>query len=93
MLGDAIEVQLPPASGYSSTPASEKDARQIRERAGSGRAGQGEPRIETEPVQVRDGRLTVNYGPFFDGERVSVIVRVRKAEGAQAAEKAEGADR
>ena len=80
-LGEAIEIQLPPASGYASTPASEKDASRIRDRVAGGGAT-SEPRVESVPAQIRNGRLQVNYGPFFQGERLSIIVEVRKVDGA-----------
>lgn len=84
-IGEAIEIQLPPGSGYMSSPASEKDAREIRDRAPGIRAGMSDPRVTTVPAQIRNGRLEVNYGPFFEGERLSIIVQVRRAEGVDAA--------
>lgn len=87
-LGEAIEVQLPAGSGYTSTYVSAKAEAESKQRRQSGnplgvRAADGSPG-RTEPVIVRDGRLEVNYGPFFEGERLSLIVQVRKAEGAEA---------
>jgi len=82
-LGEAIEIQLPPAAGSSSSPASERDLREVRERASAVNRLEAPPRgmpPADEPVLIRNGRLTVNYPAFFEGERLSVIVQVRKAD-------------
>jgi len=84
MLGEAIEIQLPPAAGSSSTFASAKSEADAREQRGRGAAA-GNPlapevRGTLEPVLIRNGRLVVNYAAFFEGERLSVIVQVRKAD-------------
>ena len=77
-LGEAIEIELPPGNGYTSSPISDK-AKAERQQKAAARAGTAQaPR--TEPVVVTNGALQVNYGPFFQGERVSVIVQVRKAD-------------
>jgi hypothetical protein len=83
-LGEAIEIQLPPAAGSSNTFASAKSETEARERRERGVAT-GNPLAPpasgtAEPLLIRDGRLVVNYAAFFEGERVSVIVRVRIAD-------------
>jgi hypothetical protein len=83
-LGEAIEIELPPAAGSSSTFASAKSEADARAQRGRGTAT-GNPlapdaRGTVEPVLIGNGRLVVNYAPFFEGERVSVIVQVRKAD-------------
>lgn len=88
-LGQAIEVQLPPANGYTSTyvsaraEAAAKEARENLPDAVGVRAGEGKMNLKA-PITVRDGRISINYGPFLEGERLSLIVQVRKAEGAEA---------
>jgi hypothetical protein len=87
-LGQAIEVQLPPGNGYTSTYVSAKAeaaAKEARENAAPLGVRAGEGKIDrNEPIAVRNGRLAINYGPFLEGERLSLIVQVRKAEGAEA---------
>ncbi|HVL66447.1 MAG TPA: hypothetical protein VM364_04200 [Vicinamibacterales bacterium] len=73
-IGEAIEVQLPPAGGYSSTFAT---AKAEGERAAP---PAGSP-LSREPVTVKNGRIEVSYGPFFEGERLSIILQVRKPDG------------
>ena len=84
VLGEAIEIQLPPATGSSSTFASAKSEADARTLRGSGIAAANPLRPEAsgtlEPVLIRNGRLVVNYAAFFEGERLSVIVQVRKAD-------------
>jgi hypothetical protein len=86
-LGEAIEVQLPPADGFSSTDVSPKTQVE-RTQQGAGRGlgvrASADPKLPGEPIGVRDGRLYINYGPYLEGERLSLIVQVRKAEGAEA---------
>lgn len=78
-LGEAIEIELPPGNGYASSPISEK-VKAEWEKAGA-RTG-GTQASRSEPVVVTNGALQVNYGPFFQGDRLSVIVQVRKVDGA-----------
>lgn len=80
-LGEAIEIELPPASGFTSTNASERDE---RERAGARGSGPPIKPESSDAVVVRNGRLAIYYNLFFEGERLSLIVQVRKAEGAEA---------
>lgn len=77
-LNEAIEIELPPGNGYSSSPISEK-VKSEWEKAGA-RTG-GTQASRSEPVVVTNGALQVNYGPFFQGERLSVIIQVRKVDG------------
>jgi hypothetical protein len=79
-LGEAIEVQLPPGTRYSSALASAKDEAERRARPSGTRANAASEPDATQRLRIRDGRLEVNYGPFFEGERLSVIVQVRKAD-------------
>lgn len=85
--GETIEIELPQPSGYASVFASEASERAFRERVSGGStsaSSSGVKRPEGLPVVMHEGRLTVNYSPFFEGERLSLIVQVRKAEGAEA---------
>lgn len=77
-LGEAIEIELPSGDGYSRSAASPKFA---AERPTTPPRPPGQQASRTEPVVLDDGMLQVNFGPFFQGERLSVIVQVRKTEG------------
>ena len=67
--GEAIEIELPVGSGSSSRAA-------FAGVTPTPRAGGRVP--ETEPVTVRDGRVTVEEGLFFKGHRTSLVVQVRQ---------------
>lgn len=67
--GEAIEIELPVGSGSSSRPA-------FAGVTPPPRAGGRVP--DTEPVTVRDGRVTVEEGLFFKGHRTSLVVQVRQ---------------
>jgi hypothetical protein len=80
--GEAVEIELPaPSGGYSAAYASAADA------AAQGKgtisrigAGQGAPASSLPAVSLQNGRVVVSFGPYFANERVSLIVRVKKAE-------------
>jgi hypothetical protein len=67
--GEAIEIELPAANGHSSRAAFAGVI--VPPRAGA-------PDAQTEPVSVRDGRVTVDEGLFFQGHRTSVVVQIRR---------------
>jgi hypothetical protein len=67
--GEAIEIELPAASGRSSRPAFAGVIPPPRA---------GAPDRVTEPVSVRDGRVIVDESLFFQGHRTSLVVQIRR---------------
>jgi hypothetical protein len=67
--GEAVEIELPAGSGRSSRQAFAGVTPPPRA---------GAPVRETDPVSVRDGRVTVEEGLFFQGHRTSLVVQVRR---------------
>lgn len=88
-LGEVIEIQLPPASGNASTYASQRDEQAAAEQRARGAVAQGNRTptpLSTEAAAIRDGRLEVNFGRLLEGERLSLILQVKRVgEGAEQA--------
>jgi hypothetical protein len=78
-LGEAIEISLPARSGFSAqaaTPASKG--------VSGGLSAKKEGAAPTEAFVLKGDVLAVNFKPFFEKQRVSIVLQVRKAEGADA---------
>lgn len=75
VLGETVEVELPSVSGFVAHAASPQSP------GFSGSIGMA-PRRGTPPpapaVALKDGMIVVSFREFFDGDRFSVLVRVRK---------------
>lgn len=78
--GEAVEIELPARSGYMAHYASAADAAQGRGTLSRVGAGQGGTATALPAVSLQNGRLVVNFGPYFVNERVSLILRVNKAD-------------
>jgi hypothetical protein len=79
--GESVEIRLPSRRGTAGSYATPEDAAaaqntSMRLSAGSTAAAEAPARA----VEIRGGRLVVNYGSFFANETVSLILRVAKAE-------------
>ena len=76
-LGETIEIELPPVSGMNAHAASPQSGG-LNARAGFGARG-----AAPQPgpaVTLKDGAIVVNIKEFFEGDRFSVLLRVRKEE-------------
>lgn len=74
-LDETVEVELPSASGFSARGASSQSP------GVSGRVGiapQTPTLSSALPVAFKDGMIIVSFREFFDDDRFSVLVRVRK---------------
>jgi hypothetical protein len=78
--GEAVEIELPARSGYMAHYASAADAAQGKGSLSRVGAGQGGTAAALPAVSLQNGRLVVNFGPYFANERVSLIVQVKRAE-------------
>jgi hypothetical protein len=78
--GEAVEIELPARSGYSDHYASAADAAQGKGTAIGIAARRGAPASSLPAVSLQNGRLVVNFGPYFANERVSLIVQARRVE-------------
>lgn len=80
--GEAVEIELPVAGGTMGSRLSEQAepfSGTIGATAGGPRgSGAGTP--PTEPFLIRGNSYVVNFGPFFEGHRVTVIVQARRQE-------------
>ena len=77
LLGETIEIELPQASGMNAHVASPQSG------GLNGRMGVGARGAAPTPgpaVALKDGAIVVNIKEFFDGDRFSVLIRVRKEE-------------
>ncbi len=79
--GESVEIRLPSRRGTAGSYATPEDAAAAQNT--TTRLSAGSPAAAAAPVgpvEIRNGRLVVNYGSFFANETVSLILRVTKAE-------------
>ena len=74
-LGETVEVELPNASGFAAHAASPQSPGLSGSIGISAKPGTPPP---SPAVAFRDGAIVVSFREFFDGDRFSVLVRVRK---------------
>ena len=75
-LGETVEIVLPPLSGFVAHVASPQSPR-LTAQVGIGPRGSAPP---SSAVSLKDGAIVVSFKEFFDGDRFSVLVRVRKGD-------------
>ena len=73
-LDETIEIELPQASGINTHVASPQSSRI----GGRGIGARGSAPAEGPAVALKDGAIVVNIREFFEGDRFSVLIRVRK---------------
>jgi hypothetical protein len=76
LLGETIEIELPQSSGVHAHVASPQSSG-ISGRLGVGAAARGTPPAGPA-VDLKDGAIIVNIKQFFERDRFSVLIRVRK---------------
>jgi hypothetical protein len=83
-LAETIQIELPQSTGYASVFGSEAAERAFKEQVSKGaNASTGTKPPTGVPVAPHEGRLVVNYGPLFEGTKVSLILQVRMARDAE----------
>ena len=75
--GETVEIELPQSSGVNAHAASPQ-SKGITGSAGIGARGSGP--APGPAVTLKDGAIVVNVKEFFEGDRFSVLIRVRKDE-------------
>lgn len=78
--GEAVEIELPARSGHMASYASAADAARAKGTLGRVSAGQGGTASALPALSLHNGRVVVNFGPYFASERVSLILRVKRAD-------------
>jgi hypothetical protein len=73
-LGETVEIALPALSGFVAHQASPQSPK-LSGRIGAGQRGSAPP---APPVTLKDGAVVVSFKEFFEGDRFSVLIRVRK---------------
>lgn len=74
--GEAVEVEIPVAGGTMGSRLREQAQPSSGVSGGLRGAGSGTP--PTEPFVLRGNSYVVNFKPFFDGHRVTLIVQARR---------------
>lgn len=71
--GETIAIELPASTGFAITGSN------VSGRAQAASASQGGGQVAVQPVTTNNGSIRVNFGPFFEGHDMSVLIRARLA--------------
>jgi hypothetical protein len=81
--GEAVEIELPVSGGTMGSRLSEQAqplSGAVGFGAGGGLRGNVSGTPPTEPFLIRGNSYVVNFGPFFEGHRVTLIVQAKRQE-------------